>query len=196
MTTSTAAFLSIRDAIAHTGKSASTIRRLIRGITKNNAHADRHFIKPDPGEVEALRAKGDQFVWTLSEELLIKEFMDDRGENLEEGIGSASKKVSLHEILQEELQAKERNLAAIMDQLKVKDTQIERQSNIIEALNERLREGNVLMGSLQRQLQLKEGSSERQEEVIDATPNLRRRTKAKSSPKSQKKTRWWEWKIW
>jgi hypothetical protein len=197
-------FLSIRDAVAHTGKSTSTIRRLIREITKNNAHRDRHHIHPEPAEVEKLKARGEQFVWTLSQEILEKELMGN-AEHREGASGpmTTRTRISFQEIIQEELRAKERNLEAVMDQLKVKDQQIARQSDIIEALNERLREGNLLMGSLQRQLQLKEGSDEKKETVIDAEPvTAKNKAKEKSKKAEQgsatpkKKVRWWERKIW
>lgn len=142
-------FLTIKDASDKTGKSVSTIRRLVRDIVIDDAHKDRAGIHPTPAEVKKLQAQEVQFAWKLSEELLQKHFgsfealqamkKDRQSEGVEEVLS----------VLRDELQSKDRQLAA-------KDSQIEKLGSIIGSLNDRLREGNVLMATLQKQLQLPE----------------------------------------
>lgn len=138
-------FLTIKDASDKTGKSVSTIRRLVRDIVADDAHADRALIHPTPAEVKKLQAQEVQFAWKLSDELLMREFGSlETQTKTSKGEGISGEVLGL---LKEELQNKEKQLLA-------KDAQIEKLGAIVGSLNERLREGNVLMASLQKQLQI------------------------------------------
>ena len=68
-----ALFLTVKAAAQITGKSPSSIRRIIYPIIKNDAHTDRTHIRPTIDEVLKLRVKGENFAWRLSEELLRRE---------------------------------------------------------------------------------------------------------------------------
>ncbi|MDP1797478.1 MAG: hypothetical protein Q8K78_08360 [Planctomycetaceae bacterium] len=144
-------FLSIREATQIAGVSVTTLRRLVRGIVADNAHADREHILPSVDDVRRMKTAGQQFTWTISRELLLRDF-GERSPKLK--VNFASEFGPLGEIvvvLRDQLQA-------TGDQLKVKDSQIASQVEIIQSLNERLREGNILIGSLQRQLALPEAA--------------------------------------
>lgn len=153
-------FLTIKEASDKTSKSVSTIRRLVRDIVVDDAHKDRAGIHPSPAEVKKLQGQEVQFAWKISEDLLQKTFgsfdalqamkKDRNADGVEEVLG----------VLREELQSKDRQLAA-------KDSQIEKLGSIIGSLNDRLREGNVLMATLQQQLQLPEKTGAPTTPVVD-----------------------------
>src|ERR1700722_10719003 len=63
-------FLTVREAALLTGKSPTSIRRVIYPIIEDDNHADRSQIQPGVEEVWTLRMKGENFAWRLSEELL------------------------------------------------------------------------------------------------------------------------------
>lgn len=141
-------FLTIKEASDRTGRSVSTIRRLVRDIVTEDSHSDRNQVHPTVAEVKKLQGQEVQFAWKLSEELLIRSFGPlDVTQKQSPEQGEGMEKVLT--MLKEELQSKERQLVA-------KDSQIEKLGTIIGSLNDRLREGNVLMASLQQQLQLPE----------------------------------------
>ena len=160
-------FLTIKEASDKTSKPVSTIRRLVRDIVVDDAHKDRAGIHPSPAEVKKLQGQEVQFAWKISEELLQKTFgsfdalqalkKDRVGDGVEEVLG----------VLREELQSKDRQLAA-------KDSQIEKLGSIIGSLNDRLREGNVLMATLQQQLQLPEKTGVQNAAVVDADMKVKK----------------------
>jgi|CXWL01.1.fsa_nt_gi hypothetical protein len=144
-------FITIAEATEKTGRSASTIRRLIRTITETANHPDRDAIEPDIKKVAALKKKGENFTWKIREDIVLKNF---EGAPLAEKKSIAESKTTILDILQKELG--------------LKNQQIEKQWEVIHALNDRLREGNILMGSLQKRLgpPASESSSE---SIMDAS---------------------------
>ena len=144
-------FVPIREATRVTGMSVTTLRRFIRAIIADPKNPDRDQLLPTVEDVRRMKAAGQQFTWQISAELLKREFpettpkpkTDTRGE-----FGPLGEVVSL---LRDQLQS-------AAEQLKVKDTQIASQVEIIHSLNERIHEGNVLMATVQKQLALPEGS--------------------------------------
>jgi hypothetical protein len=175
-------FLTVNEAAKRTGKSASSIRRIIYPILKNDRHADRHHVEPDVKTAKALRVKGENFAWKISEELLRREIPEG-----ETNANSASKSsikngsdqsVAIVEILR--------------TQLDIKDQQIAAQNEVIKGLSERVREGNILMGSLQQQLSISDGSHRNKSDVVEAKPPSEK-PKEGSDPSSKtptKKTHW------
>src|ERR1041385_3978032 len=63
-------FITVKEAALRTGKSTSSIRRIIYPILKNDAHPDRTHILPNVEDAVKLRVKGESFAWRLSEEFL------------------------------------------------------------------------------------------------------------------------------
>lgn len=146
-------FLSVMEASRLTGKSPSSIRRVIYPIIHDDKHPDREQIQPSVEEVMQLRVKGENFAWRLSEDLLRRKMP---AENATERTVHASVKLSGH--------AEHDLLAMLQGELQIKNQQIVQQSELISkqmelisGLSERLREGNVLIGSLQQHLALPEG---------------------------------------
>ncbi|HVW66429.1 MAG TPA: hypothetical protein VHA78_01715 [Candidatus Peribacteraceae bacterium] len=128
-------FITIGEATKKTGRSASTIRRLIRTITETADHPDREAVEPTAKEVAALKKKGENFTWRIREDVLMKNF---EGALQQEKKLAATPTSDILDILQKELE--------------LKNQQIEKQWEVIHSLNDRLREGNILMGSLQKRL--------------------------------------------
>lgn len=135
-------FMTIADACDKTGRSASTIRRLIKSIADDDSHPDRSAIEPAPKEVAAFKKKGENFTWRIREDVLLREF-----------------KGALKEAKKEVSEAKGDILDILQKELELKNHQIEKQWEVIHALNDRLREGNILMGSLQKRLALPLGDT-------------------------------------
>jgi hypothetical protein len=144
-------FLTIAEASKKTGRSASTIRRLIHALTETDTHEKRSAIQPSPAEVAVFKQKGDTFTWRIREDVLMQQIGSALKEEKKEVSGSTD---GILNILQKELD--------------LKTQQIEKQWEVIHALNERLREGNILMGSLQKRLALPEVPAQ-PSSVVDAS---------------------------
>lgn len=147
-------FLTVKEAAELTGKSSSSIRRIIYPIIQNDKHTDRSHIQPAVDEVRELRLKGENFAWRLSEELLRREIPADapgKGTGSQPHQQATDGNSGLLEMLRRELDIKN---AQIMQQSEM----LSRQMELISGLTERLGEGNVLIGSLQRQLTLPESA--------------------------------------
>lgn len=143
-------FLTIFEATKRTGRSLSTIRRLIHVITEDPKHPDRNSIEPTVAAVQALRKKGENFAWRIREDVLMKYFAGALGEEKKSDSPMTGDMLSI-----------------IQRELDLKNQQIEKQWEVIASLNERLREGNILMGSLQKRLSLPQAQSP-VERVVDA----------------------------
>jgi hypothetical protein len=135
-------FLTVKEAAHLTGKSPSSIRRLIYPILDNPKHADRHHIEPDVATAKALRIKGENFAWKVSEELLRREIPEGESkagpEPKSKSHGGIDQSAAIVEILRKQLDIKDQQIVALNEHLK--------------EMSSRLREGNILMGSLQQQL--------------------------------------------
>lgn len=160
-----ATFLTISEAAEKTGRSLSTIRRLIKGIADDDNHVDRGAIQPSPKEVVAFKKKEENFAWKIREDVLLREF-----------------KGALKDAKKETAEARGDILSILQKELELKNQQIEKQWEVIHALNDRLREGNILMGSLQKRLALPSPEDAAQ----DATPVTVTASSVESSVKASK----------
>ncbi len=141
-------YLTITEAVKKTQRSSSTIRRVIRSITDSASHPDRSGIEPTTKVVEVFKKKGENFTWTIREDVLLKHLpsaptaADSPKEDAQKSSGESPSGMekAVFEILKNELA--------------LKNQQIEKQWEVIQSLNDRLREGNILMGSLQQRLAL------------------------------------------
>ena len=139
--------LSVSEARKLTGKSESTIKRLVREITADPEHPDRRCIHPSHEEVERLKATGDRYTWSIAEELLLRRFPPDVAVDSDAVPSSKTVPESVVSVLQEQLRSKDK-------QLRTLETQLDRKDEQIANLNERQRETNILMKSLQERLAL------------------------------------------
>ena len=148
-------FHTVKEAAAITGKSPSSIRRVIYPIIQNEQHPDRSHIHPTPDEVRSLRMQGVTFGWQISDELLRREIPDEPA--AEQGSGrpnpapAFSGQSDIIAMLQAELTIKN-------EQIATQSRMLSQQMELISGLSERLREGNLLIGSLQQQLRLGDGT--------------------------------------
>ena len=145
--------LTVREACKFSGKSESTLKRLIREITRSPDQYDRNLLLPSREEVENRRSTGDTFVWKINQELLIKRFPKIvESEVAQKGIKSNdSSKIDnggsalIVEVLRDQLQSKDRQIQTL-------ETQLDRKDEQIKSLNDRMHESNVLMRELQNRL--------------------------------------------
>ncbi len=149
-----ATFLTVKEAARLTGKSPSSIRRVIYPIIHDNAHADRAQIEPSVEEVLKLRLKGENFAWRLSEGLLRREIPDGPEPGRAEAVASA--KPTDH-VSSDFLGMLRRELDIKNQQITQQSELIAKQMELVSGLSERLREGNVLIGLLQQRLALTDG---------------------------------------
>ena len=142
-------FVTVAESRKLTGKSESTIKRLVREIVADASHPDRTSIQPSHDEVEQLRASKQQYVWQIDPALLMRRFPPSPASGAANGVRTANQPAGdlvIH-ILQQQLQSKDLQIRSMENQLDRKDEQIANQ-------NERQRETNILMKELQQRLAL------------------------------------------
>lgn len=152
-------FLTVKEAAKVSEKSPSSIRRIIYPILEDDSHVDRHHIEPDVETAKTLRAKGDNFAWKISEELLQRVMSSETNKTKSDSKSSTigdDQSGAIIDILRK--------------QLDIKDQQIATHIEVIKGLSERVHEGNVLMGSLQQQLALSDGTRSKPNTVKATSP--------------------------
>lgn len=173
-------FHTVKEAAKLTGKSPSSIRRIIHPIVQTDQHPDRKHVSPTVEEAHNLREKGINFAWRISDELLHRVIppQSDTGE----GTDTSPKHAQLHGTVD--------LLATLRKELDIKNQQIENQfkqlsqyAELMKGLSERLREGNVLIASLQKQLSPPESDKSLTTTAIDASTQPSR---AEDSPAKKK----------
>ena len=176
-------FLTVKEAALRTGKSPSSIRRVIYPIVENDQHPDRSDILPSPEDALKLRMKGENFAWRISEELLLRAVPTEATSEKE---GSATTPHEGSDAGSELLAMLRRELDIKNQQITQQSEMLSRQMELISGLSERLGEGNVLIGSLQRQLMLPDTSTRAKSSVVDAETDMQ--TAGPSPAKSTGKT--------
>lgn len=172
-------FLTVSEAAKLVGKSPSSIRRIIYPILNSDQHPDRHQIKPDPEEAKALRLKGENFAWRIAEELLRRHVPETGAKPTAESKAGATAAADGSAMLIEMLQR----------ELDIKNRQLDTQNELLKGLSERLREGNILIGSLQQQLALPDGGRNHAEVVNHSGDPQRGATGSPSEPVPTSKKR-------
>lgn len=150
--TNRAPFISIKDASIRYQKAEITIRRFVRSILDQEKAAERLQIHPLPADAVKLKKLKKPFAYTISEELLQKQFGAVMSGAASHGQGSY-----VHLL--------EHTNTSLEGQLKVKDEQIRVLAQAIDDLSERQRETNVLMKGLQERFLL----SAPKEDVVEAS---------------------------
>ena len=174
-------FLTVKEAVERTGLSDSAIRRVIYPILKADKHADRHLIEPNPADARALRVKGENFAWKISEELLDRE-MHERVKKVKPDSKGTAQGSSGDDYLQATIEM-------LRNELHIKNQQIESQGQLLRDFSERVREANFMIGSLQKQIapaaprqepvdasavENSEGDSAAHRDHVDGTPPKKR----------------------
>lgn len=158
-------FLTVKEAARSTGKSPSSIRRIIYPILETENHPDRPQIQPSREDVQQFRIKGENFAWRISEELLRRAVPL---ESVSEKWTDKSSARSLNDSESELLAILRRELDIKNQQITQQSDMLAKQMELIDGLSERLREGNILIGSLQQQLVLTDGSTRMKSKPVDA----------------------------
>jgi len=173
-------FFTVKEAAKRTGKSPSAIRRILYPILADARHPDRRHIEPDVPTAKALRVKGENFAWRVSEELLRREVPEGATKSKPETKSAANggdQSAAIIEILR--------------NQLDIKDQQIAAQNDVIKGLSERVREGNILMGSLQKQLSPPEPANWNKSDVVETdVPSSKAEKGSDAQETPSKKTHW------
>ena len=156
-------FLILKDAVKYSGKSDSTLKRLIREITADPNHEDRHLIDPDHDALQTKKEAGEPYIWKIHTDLLDKRYKVEE-ETSSEATPIAEKSPeatnsTVLSLLREQLEAKDRQIETLEKQLDRKDEQISSQ-------NERMREQNILMKDLQQRLAI--AAPSQQADVVSA----------------------------
>lgn len=176
-----AKFLTMKEAAQLTGKSPSSIRRIIYPILEDDKHPDRSQIEPDVEEAKALRIKGENFAWKISEKLLRREVPEGGTKPGSESKSSTHNGDDHSDAIIEILRG----------QLTIKDQQIAAQNDVIKGLSERVREGNILMGTLQQQLSPPTTANRNNTDIVDTnTPSSKPEKGSDVSDTPTKKPHW------
>lgn len=155
-------FLTVKEAAQRTGKSPSSIRRVIYPILEDPQHPDRPQIQPSVEDARELRLRGENFAWRISEELLDRAIPPESQTHAgKEPKGAHADESDLVAMLRRELEIKNQQISQHAEL-------VSRQMELLNALSERLREGNMLLGSLQQRLSLAEKNAA--PPVVDAQP--------------------------
>lgn len=176
-------FLTVKEAAKLTGKSASSIRRIIYPVIEDDNHVDRIHIQPSADEARQLRLKGENFPWRISEEFVGKITPAEsvsRPQPETAVVEKSQDRIDLLAMLQQELTIKNMQIAQ-------QSEMISKQMELIGGLGERLREGNILIGSLQQRAALTDGREVPKEVVRASTRKSEKKneTAEKTAPKKR-----------
>jgi hypothetical protein len=173
--------LTLSEAQEFTGKSASTIKRMIAKVTADPQHPDRAHVLPSPEEVARRKAAKEPYAWKVNRDLLLRWFRPaTAASGAKPGAspeGDAQAEIVI-QVLREQLQSKDEQIATLSKQLDRKDEQI-------TALNDRQREFNVLMGQLQQRLAITPPKAET-ESVVEPTTTNTPPKDSSTAPKKKK----------
>lgn len=144
--------LTIGEARELTGRSESTIKRLLREITANSAHPERALVLPAPDDVDRKKSAKEPYVWKIHRQLLLRRFPLESA--AKEGSEASPQPASAPQGLDAVMQVLQDQLRSKDEQIRTLEKQLDRKDEQIANSNDRLRESNVLMHELQKRLAL------------------------------------------
>ena len=174
--------LSVSEAREFSGKSETTIKRLVKEIVGEAGHPDRGYLLPPPEEIERRRASKEPYSWRIDRQLLLRRFPPDTTETASRGSRDAEPippqmDLVMH-VLQDQLKSKD-------EQLKTLERQLDRKDEQIASLNDRQQESNVLMRELQQRLAIAPPRETSEAPIVDAPPAAAVTTPAQSKTKKK-----------
>jgi hypothetical protein len=177
----TAPYISIKDASIRYQKAEITIRRFVRSVLEKEKTAEREMIHPLPQDAVKLKKLKKPFAYTISDELLKKQFGEGSAAPQSHGTSQGS---YVHLL--------EHTNRSFEQQLQVKDEQIRVLAQAIDGLSERQRETNVLMKGLQERFLLSAPKEDFVEGATVSDPSPKS-PKAKPKVKQQNKRGILQW---
>ena len=185
-------FLTIKQAVEFSGKSKSTIRRLIDEIAKGNSSEIRSQILPSAEDVERLRRRNEAYTWKVSEDLLRDRFGVGEEGSAETSSGLEENGTATAEQIQAAQKAKDvaiEKLTAMLEaQLESKDKQLEKKDAQIEKLQEQLGANHLVMAHFQKRLVQLGGPKELDVvEIADDRVRVRETEEEPSKPKKERR---------
>lgn len=168
--------LTVKEATQFTGKSESTIKRLIREIVNEPQHPDRRYILPAHDELEQRKAAGEPYAWKIDKVLLLSRFPEQpmagksqapSDDSPPQASGSSDRIITVLE----------KTVAMLEAELGEKNKQI-------TAFQERQREQNLLLKNLHEQLPSGSASARQQDVVVDRERRSEQGSEAVQSPES------------
>jgi (2Fe-2S) ferredoxin len=181
-----APFISIKDASIRYQKAEITIRRFVRSVLEKEKAAERLMIHPLPQDAVKLKKMKKPFAYTISSDLLKKQFGEGNAAPQSHGSAQGS---YVHLL--------EHTNRSFEQQLQVKDEQIRVLAQAIDGLSERQRETNVLMKGLQERFLLSAPKEDFVEGVVEEGNMVQKKAAHEKKPEKAKKPKkgsWW--KVW
>ncbi len=173
-------FLSLSKAEKHIGKSRSTLRRFVEGITKPENHPDRHLIKPSATEVAEFHKNNHPFSWRISVELLDREFKQE---------GAPAKETPVEENQSPAIDLLQQTIGMLKTELDEKNRQIAQ-------FQERDRETNILLQQTTEKLVLltegKNRPAHKTEDAVTVEPSSKQESDGSSSKRKDQKDSLWQ----
>ena len=182
----TAPYISIKDASIRYQKAEITIRRFVRSVLEKEKAVDREMIHPLPQDAVKLKKMKKPFAYTISDELLRKQYGEGNAAPQSHGTSQGS---YVHLL--------EHTNRSFEQQLQVKDEQIRVLAQAIDGLSERQRETNVLMKGLQERFLLSAPKEDFVEGIVGEADVVQKKAVKEKKPEKAKKARkgsWW--KVW
>ncbi|MEZ6132345.1 MAG: hypothetical protein R3C59_27090, partial [Planctomycetaceae bacterium] len=156
-------FLTIREACEFTGKSESTIKRLIHSVIKDAKSDERSLISPTVNELKQKQKSGEPYIWKIARSLLEDRYPPQESVSESEAAkdsaaqsGGAAANDRLVTVL-------EKTIAVLEEELSEKNRQI-------QAFQERQREQNLLLKNLHDRFAIAGPASTAPTGTVDAEP--------------------------
>lgn len=158
--------LTLSEARDITGKSESTIKRLLREIVADDNHPDRSAILPPPDEVRRKRGAKEPYAWKIDRQILMRRFPPET--TAKKGTAAASQSAAAPQGLDAVMQVLQEQLRSKDEQIRTLEKQLDRKDEQIANANDRLRESNVLMHDMQKRLALAAPQAAPSNPIVDS----------------------------
>jgi len=122
----------IKEAAAVTGKSQSTIKRLIAPIREDESSADRHHLLPSPEQYAEFKKSGQPFNWQISDSFLRQRFPTVESNDTKQAAESPIMQDQMKGIASDKLfEALTKTIDILENQLNEKDRQIKEKDELV-----------------------------------------------------------------
>ncbi len=151
--------LTVKEATQFTGKSESTIKRLIREVVNEPQHQDRRYILPTHDELEQRKAAGEPYAWKIDKVLLLSRFPEQSTAGKSQAPSDDSPPQSSG--------SSDRIITVLEKTVAMLEAELGEKNKQITAFQERQREQNLLLKNLHEQLPSGSANARPQDVVVD-----------------------------